>query len=135
MVSTASGTRFDKHLGFIDAEAKALTSYLGHPECIDEACSWYDGYRFDNMSIVNPWSVLNYLDRSCTPDVYWGNTSGNAVLGDMFRHADEATLQRVYSLPEPKGRSPLPLTSDWCSPMLGLGLMCYRACCTQRDIS
>ena len=84
-------------------EVGALAEYLGHPECMAEARAWYDGYRFGSVDVYNPWSVLNYLDQDCSPDVYWGNTSSNSVIGDLLRGADPSTLSEVYALLEPGG--------------------------------
>ena len=69
----------------------------------------HDGYRFGNADIYNPWSVLNYFHSGCVADIYWGNTSGNVVLGDMVRTADERTLESLYRLMEPQGTVVRPL--------------------------
>ncbi len=102
-VSTPLDERFDERYGFTDAEVAALAAYLGHPECMPEAREWYDGYRFGDVSVYNPWSVINYLDQGCAADVYWGNTSSNSVLGEMVRHAKTETMEKVYALLEPGG--------------------------------
>lgn len=70
---------------------------------MEDVRHWYDGYRFGNADIYNPWSVPNYFHSGCVADIYWGNTSGNAVLGDMVRTADERTLESLYRLMEPQG--------------------------------
>ena len=102
-VSTSLDTRFGERYGFTDAEVAALASYLGHPDCMPEARMWYDGYRFGNVDVYNPWSMINYFDQDCAADVYWGNTSGNSVLGGMVRAADSEAVEKVYALLEPGG--------------------------------
>lgn len=102
-VSTPLTTRFDERYGFTDTEVSALAVYLGYPGCMDEARSWYDGYRFGAVDVYNPWSVLNYFDQGCAPDVYWGNTSSNSVVGDAVAHAGSSTLGKLYELLEPGG--------------------------------
>lgn len=108
-VSTSLNIQFDERYGFTDAEVEALATYLGHPECMAEARDWYDGYRFGRVDVYNPWSVLNYLYADCTPGTYWGNTSGNAVLGELVAKADADTLGNVYDLLEPGGTVEEPL--------------------------
>ncbi len=103
VVSTALDTRFDERFGFTDAEVEALAAYTGHPGCMEEAREWYDGYRFGDVDVYNPWSVLNYFAQGCSPDVYWGSTSSSAVLGDLLRNSDASTLGDVYALLEPGG--------------------------------
>ena len=103
-VSTPLSTSFDERFGFSDSEVAALAAYLGQNDgCMDEARAWYDGYRFGNASVYNPWSVLNYFDQGCKARDYWGNTSGNAVLGTVVQHADDETLECLYRLCEPGG--------------------------------
>lgn len=102
-VSTPLNIKYGERYGFTDAEVAALATYLGHGDCMPEAREWYDGYRFGNADVYNPWSVLNYLDNKCSPGAYWGNTSGNSVLGDLVAGADAGTLEEVYSLIEPGG--------------------------------
>ena len=102
-VSTALSTTFDGRYGFTDAEVTALSAYLGLSGHMDEARSWYDGYRFGRVDVYNPWSVLNYLDSGCTPGVYWANTSSNDVIVEAVRSADDERLEDLYRLMEPDG--------------------------------
>lgn len=102
-VLTPLDVRSDERYGFTDAEVEALAAYLDHPDCMPEARAWYDGYRFGNVAVYNPWSVINYLDSGCVPGAYWGNTSGNSVIGELVAHADTETLEQVYALLEPGG--------------------------------
>ncbi len=108
-VSTPLSVKFDERFGFTDAEVSALASYLGHPDCMEEARHWYDGYRFGGIDVYNPWSVLCYFDQDCVPDVYWGNTSSNAVVGDLIRRAQGDTLGEIYDLLRPGGTVAAPL--------------------------
>lgn len=119
-VSTALSSEFDERYGFSDAEVHALMVYLGFEGCMDEARRWYDGYRFGGADVYNPWSILNYLKQDCTPDVYWGNTSSNSVVGELVRHADEATLSSVYALLEPGGTVDAPLDLGIVFPDIGV---------------
>lgn len=109
VVSTALNTTFDERYGFTDSEVAALATYLGHHDCMNIARRWYDGYRFGRIDVYNPWSVLNFLENGGVPDVYWGNTSGNSVVGDFIHRADAETLERAYALLEPGGTVKAPL--------------------------
>ena len=120
VVNTALNAEFDERFGFTDKEVSALAAYLGHEGCMAEARAWYDGYRFGTADVYNPWSVLNYLGRGCAPDVYWGNTSSNGVVGDLLRHADQETLEEVYQLLEPAGTVMEPLDLSVVFPDIGV---------------
>lgn len=119
-VSTALSTVSDERFGFTDAEMSALASYFEYADCMDEARRWYDGYRFGNVDVFNPWSALNYFNFSCAPDVYWGNTSGNAVVASLVRQADEDTLGKIYTLMEPCGTVEAPLDLGIVFPDIGI---------------
>lgn len=119
-VSTPLSTISDERFGFTDAEVAALAAYKGLPDCMGEARQWYDGYRFGNVSVYNPWSVLNYLDQDYTPGVYWANTSSNEVIGELIRHADADTLARIYGLLEPGGYVAAPLDLGVVFPDVGV---------------
>lgn len=102
-VDTPLNVASDERFGFTQAEVEALADYLGMPEGVAAAREWYDGYRFGSVDVYNPWSALSYFDAGCVPDVYWGNTSSNGVLGDMVRGADDATMGNLCRLMEPGG--------------------------------
>ena len=66
---------------------------------------WYDGYRFGNAEVYNPWSVINYVD-SCYKDKhafakpYWSNTSSNSIVRNLVEHADISVKQEIEALIE-----------------------------------
>ena len=49
-----------------------------------ELRSWYDGYRFGNTEIYNPWSVTNYFASGGQPKPYWANTSDNEIIREIL---------------------------------------------------
>lgn len=102
-VSTPLSSGFNEPFGFTQAEVEALAVYTGHRGCMDELKSWYDGYRFGPADVYNPWSVLNYLDQGCSPDVYWGNTSSNDTVAGLIRRAGAETMGQMRDLLSPGG--------------------------------
>ena len=44
------------------------------PEKYEEICTWYDGYRFGETEIFNPWSVINYFGNDSQARAYWQST-------------------------------------------------------------
>ena len=58
--------------------------YYNREDKYDEVCSWYDGYRFGNTDIFNPWSVLNYLDDACHPKAFWQATGNNDIIRQII---------------------------------------------------
>lgn len=109
VVSTSLSQDFDERFGFTEAKVRALAEYLGHRGRLEELREWYDGYRFGSVDIYNPWSVINYFAQRCEPDIYWGNTSGNAIIGDIVNQSGQETLEQVFALLEPRGSIVAPL--------------------------
>lgn len=120
VVNTPLSLEFDEYFGFTVGEVAALADYLGHGDCVEEARSWYDGYRFGAVDVCNPWSMLNYLRQGCTPGTYWSNTSSNGVIASLVRDADNETLAQVCGLLEPGGEIAAPLDLGVVFPDVGV---------------
>ncbi len=102
-VNTPLAPLSDERFGFTQEEVYALASYAGYGDKMDELRVWYDGYRFGDADIYNPWSVLSYLGEGCIAQPYWVNTSGNSTLAEAITHASEQDLCKIYELLEPNG--------------------------------
>ena len=71
--------------GFTEAEVVELAERAGAPEAVDGIREWYDGYRFGEQTLYNPWSVLSFLDsedRKYRP--YWIATSSNDLVRELL---------------------------------------------------
>ncbi len=97
-VNNIFSSDFDEKYGFANSEVKELCSYYGHPEKYAEAREWYDGYRFGNADIYNPWSVLNYVKNRFVPDTYWAGTSGNDIIDTLLQKADNGVFEDLTTL-------------------------------------
>lgn len=88
----------DEAYGFTPEEVRKLCEDLGVPEKFEEARRWYDGYRFGNAEIYNPWSVMEYARRRFEPDEYWASTSGNSIIDDLVSMLDEESAKDLRTL-------------------------------------
>lgn len=86
-VNTILDNRYSSYFGFTRQEVKDMLAYYGKEEKMEEVCRWYDGYRFGETEIFNPWSVINYLDEECFPKAYWQSTGSNDIIGDIIAAA------------------------------------------------
>ncbi len=91
-------TGCDEMFGFTQAEVEKILIDNGYEDKIDEAREWYDGYRFGDADIYNPWSILNYIDEGCKPNPYWASTSGNSIVGDLISRVDSDTWKKLEIL-------------------------------------
>lgn len=97
-VDNILSTQTDEMFGFTSDEVRKLCTDFGHPEKFDEAKDWYDGYRFGNADIYNPWSVLSYVRSGFVPGKYWAGTSGNSIIDDLISMLDEETIGNLMTL-------------------------------------
>ena len=77
---------YSDKFGFTEAEVQAMLQHYDlNGREMEGVRTWYDGYRFGQTVIYNPWSIVNYVDsedRLFRP--YWVNTSGNELLKRLF---------------------------------------------------
>ena len=88
--------------GFTELEVKQLLKDYNLSEKMDEVKEWYDGYRFGNKEIYNPWSTLMYVknvtqDVSFKPISFWANTSGNDLVVKYIQNGDKK-LRKEFDL-------------------------------------
>lgn len=84
-------------IGFTRDEAEALAVYMGRADRVGEMAAWYDGYRFGQADVYNPWSVLNYLHKG-EAQPYWTNTSRNGIVRALVGRAGEAQTVELATL-------------------------------------
>lgn len=97
-VNSVMDEEYDKYFGFTGDEVIQMLEYYGVSEKEDELKNWYDGYLFGREEIYNPWSVINYISKGCTPQAYWVNTGKNEILEDVLKAATDDITERLYSL-------------------------------------
>lgn len=83
-----------KYYGFMEEETRTLLMDYGLESCYPEVKEWYDGYLFGKEEIYNPWSLLMYVNHALTnfPQTipFWANSSGNDIVYNYIKNADEA---------------------------------------------
>ncbi len=90
--------RYSEYFGFTSAEIREMCHYYGVDEKYDEICTWYDGYRFGNTDIFNPWSVINYFSNECVPGAFWQFTGSNDIIEEILEYATEDIYERLHLL-------------------------------------
>lgn len=84
VVNSVLDEKYCEYFGFTTDEVIAMADYYGHHEKLEELREWYDGYRFGNTEIYNPWSVTNYFHNNCQPKPFWANTSDNEIIREIM---------------------------------------------------
>ena len=76
---------FADKFGFTEPEVERLLTDFALSETLPEVREWYNGYRFGETVIYNPWSILNFIhDRPAPPAPHWVNTSSNDLVRDLL---------------------------------------------------
>lgn len=86
------------YFGFTEKEVKDMLRYYGKDDKYNELSEWYDGYRFGNTEIFNPWSVINYISDNCFPKAFWQSTGSNEIIGEIIQAATPEITKDLYKL-------------------------------------
>ena len=100
-------TSYAEHFGFTQNEVDQMLKHYGLEQNQAAVRTWYDGYRFGETEVYNPWSVISYVN-SCYKDKnallrpYWSNTSSNSIVRTLVERADLSVKQEIEALIEGK---------------------------------
>ena len=97
-INSILDTKYSEYFGFTADEVKEIARYYHAEDKYDEICEWYDGYKFGNTEIFNPWSVINYFRNGCQPRAYWQSTGSNDIIGEILSGADETIYEKLNAL-------------------------------------
>jgi hypothetical protein len=89
---------YSSYFGFTEKEVKDMLQYYGKDDKYNELSEWYDGYRFGNTEIFNPWSVINYISDNCFPKAFWQSTGSNEIIGEIIQTATPEITKDLYKL-------------------------------------
>ncbi len=107
----------DELFGFTEKEVSELLKEtdLDQPGVMEEIRKWYDGYRFGNAEVYNPYSVIKFLsskseNSGSAARGYWEGSTGAGISSDLISRLNGIALQELKSLyenPESKIRTPV----------------------------
>ena len=96
-IHTILDEAYDEYFGLLENEVEnALIEYKAEDK-LEDVKSWYDGYKFGNMEVYNPWSILKYVKYKKL-DAYWINTSGNALIKELLLLSDGTVFKDLDDL-------------------------------------
>lgn len=89
---------YSSYFGITNEEVRDMLAYYDYEDKYQEICEWYDGYRFGNSEIFNPWSVINYISDQCFPKAFWQSTGSNDIIGEIIGTAAPEINENLYKL-------------------------------------
>ena len=87
-VNTILSKNYSEYFGLLESEVIEMLDYFQMKYKTKEVKDWYNGYRFGDKEIYNPWSIVNYIKEK-ELKAYWANVSGNTLLENMLDQAGE----------------------------------------------
>ena len=88
---------YDEYFGFLETEITEALKYYEIDSKLEEVHSWYNGYRFGDIKVYNPWSILKFLSKKEFKS-YWIDTSDNYLIKDILKSADRKTFEKLNKL-------------------------------------
>lgn len=74
LVYSVLNPELEQYFGFTPREVEDSLHLFNMSERFDEVKQWYDGYRFGNAEIYNPWSISKFLKvKNEEMEPHWGN--------------------------------------------------------------
>ncbi|EAA23979.1 hypothetical protein [Fusobacterium vincentii ATCC 49256] len=98
--------------GLTEEEVEKSLKDYGIGQEISKVKDWYDGYKFGDSEVYNPWSIINFL-RFKELRAYWVDTSGNDLINDVLKKITKDTIRALERLFDGEGlRQNISGTSD-----------------------
>lgn len=104
--------KYSDFFGFTEEEVKEALQFFDIEEELVNVKYWYDGYKFGDSELYNPWSIINFLDGRELKN-YWVGTSENFLIKNILENSTSRTneiLEKLFN--EEKVEEAITGTSD-----------------------
>ncbi|WYE01969.1 AAA family ATPase [Fusobacterium vincentii] len=88
---------YSDFFGFTQEEVKKALEDFNIEYELPEVKSWYDGYKFGNSEVYNPWSILNFLQHK-ELEAYWVKTSSNFLIKEALKNVNLDVKESLENL-------------------------------------
>ena len=88
---------YETSFGLTEDEVMEAVKYYGLEYETAEVKKWYDGYRFGNSDVYNPWSIIKFLSTRKL-EAHWVGTSSNDLIKSALRVADSKIMETLEKL-------------------------------------
>jgi len=89
--------KYSEFFGFTEEEVKEALQSFDIEEELVNVRYWYDGYKFGNSELYNPWSIINFLDGRELKN-YWVGTSENFLIKNILENSTSRTNEILEKL-------------------------------------
>ena len=88
---------YSDFFGFTQEEVKKSLEDFKIEYELPDVKSWYDGYKFGNSEVYNPWSILNFLQHR-ELEAYWVKTSSNFLIKEALKNTNLDVKESLENL-------------------------------------
>ena len=89
--------KYSEFFGFTEEEVKEALQSFDIEEELVNVKYWYDGYKFGDSELYNPWSIINFLDGRELKN-YWVGTSENFLIKNILENSTSRTNEILDKL-------------------------------------
>ena len=89
--------KYSDFFGFTEEEVKEALQFFDIEEELVNVKYWYDGYKFGDSELYNPWSIINFLDGRELKN-YWVGTSENFLIKNILENSTSRTNEILEKL-------------------------------------
>ena len=98
VIDNVLSKRSDERFGFTESEVKKILDDYGYGDRFDIAKAWYDGYRFGDAEVYNPYSIMYFVDQGCEPRAYWVNSGRDVLIRDLLKSITSEKYTEIMKL-------------------------------------
>ena len=91
--------QYSDFFGFTEKEVEKILIDFNIEYNLPEVKSWYDGYKFGDTEVYNPWSILNFVQNRELKG-YWIGTSGNFLIKEVLKDSNSEiniSLEKLFN--------------------------------------
>ncbi|WP_374123848.1 AAA family ATPase [Leptotrichia hongkongensis] len=88
---------YSEFFGFNQGEVEETLEYFDVKYELFDVKAWYDGYKFGDSDVYNPWSILKFL-KSKKIGSHWIDTSGNFLINQILKNTDSEIMETLEAL-------------------------------------
>ncbi len=98
VVNNVFSEQSDERFGFTESEVKRILDDYGFGDRFDIAKAWYDGYRFGDAEVYNPYSIMYFISQGCKPKSYWVGSGRDVLVRDLLKSITSEKYTEIMKL-------------------------------------
>ena len=98
VVNNVFSEESDERFGFTESEVRKILADFGYGDRFDTAKRWYDGYRFGNADVYNPYSIMYFVSKRCKEGPYWVGSGKDVLIRDLLKSITSEKYTEIMKL-------------------------------------